>query len=78
MNIGRPIFALVAAGLIGLGSFALAPTADAQTCNSVCNQVGRACGVVAKGDKKAGKIQCVQDKESCKSCLLYTSPSPRD
>lgn len=61
------LFRTVFFSLLGLGVLALASPANAVTCNSVCNQVGRACGVEAKGDKKAGVIQCAEDRDTCKS-----------
>ena len=59
--------------------FAMAIPAEAVTCNSVCNQVRRACNHAAKGSYKAGKIQCDEERDTCKTdCVANAATCPGD
>jgi hypothetical protein len=61
----RLLFTISAAALVG---FLNVSEVDADTCESACNQIARACKHAAKGARKAALAQCDLDRDVCRDC----------
>jgi hypothetical protein len=59
---------LLTAGAAALLALINVSEADADTCESACSQVQRACKAGAKGARKAALAQCDLDRDVCRDC----------